>query len=171
VAPPDAFALSLDAVLRWESGFADNAADPGGATKYGITRKTLSRWRGRRVTKAEVSALTRDEAAAIYRAWYWDACRCDELPAPITLAVFDAAVNQGPLRARKLLQGAVGVKADGIVGPVTLDAVRAADTADLLRDFMARRALHYASLPNRAVFGRGWFRRLFDIHRRALALA
>jgi len=166
----DTFALALDAVLRWEGGYADHAADPGGATTYGITRKTLSRWRGRRVTKAEVRALTRDEAAAIYRAWYWDACRCDELPAPIALAVFDAAVNQGPLRARTLLQEAAGVTADGVIGPATLHAVRAADAADLLRELMARRALHYAALPHLAVFGRGWFRRLFDIYARALAL-
>jgi len=165
------FEVTLDAVLRWEGGYADDAADPGGATRYGITRRTLSRWRDRRVTKAEVRALTRDEAAAIYRAWYWDACRCDELPEPIALAVFDAAVNQGPKRARKLLQKAVGVTADGIVGPVTLSAVRAADARDLLRDFMALRALNYSALPQITRFGRGWFRRLFDIHRRALLLA
>ncbi len=181
------FDESLQAVLAWEGGYADYAADPGGATNHGITRQTLSRWRarpgrppprrregragGRRVSKADVRNLTREEAAEIYRAWYWEACRCDELPAPVALAVFDAAVNQGPSRARRFLQKAAGVTADGIVGPVTLGAVRGADATTLLRDLMARRALHYSALPRLATFGLGWFRRLFDIHRRALALA
>ena len=161
----------LDPVLRWEGGYVDDAADPGGATRYGITRKTLSRRRGRRVSKVEVRALTRAEAVEIYRARYWDACRCGELPAPLALAVFDCAVNQGPKRARKLLQKAAGVAADGVIGPLTLAAVEKAPSTEILGAFMARRALHYAGLAQLLRFGRGWFRRLFDIHRRALALS
>jgi len=81
------------------------------------------------------------------------------------------SVNQGPVRARKLLQKAAGVAADGVIGPLTLAAVRKAPSPEILGDFMARRALHYAGLAQLLRFGRGWFRRLFDIHRRALALS
>jgi lysozyme family protein len=40
------FDVCLDHVLRQEGGYADHPADPGGATKMGINRKTLARWRG-----------------------------------------------------------------------------------------------------------------------------
>ena len=82
----------------------------------------------------------------------------------------DYAVNQGPGRAKRFLQRALKVTADGRIGPLTLAAAARADPEDTLSEFMTRRALHYSGLANLAVFGLGWFRRLFDIHRRALAL-
>ena len=160
------FEDSLAVVLRWEGGYSDHADDPGGATNLGITRKTLSAYRGRKVTKDEVRALTHEEAEQIYRVLYWEACRCDELPAAARLAVFDCAVNQGVGRASRLLQKAAGAKVDGKIGPRTLARVRAKAPHDLVRDFMARRAVHYASLLKMVRFHFGWFRRLFDIHRR-----
>lgn len=120
------------------------------------------------MSKSEIRTLTRHEAEEIYRDWYWDKIRGDDLPEPVAIAVFDAAVNQGPRRAIKFLQRALGIRADGIVGPVTIGAASKADPADVLREFMAFRALAYSATLHRAVFGRGWFRRLFDVHRRAL---
>ena len=46
-------------------------------------------------TAADVSAMKVEEAKAIYRAKYWDAQRCDELPAGVDYAVFDYGVNSG----------------------------------------------------------------------------
>lgn len=164
-----AFEDALEAILRWEGGFSDHPNDPGGATNFGITIATLRAWRAPApVTKEDVRHLTREEAIEIYRANYWNECRCDELPDGVALAVFDSAVNQGVMRARRFLQTAVGVEADGIFGPITMGAVGAADQAELLDEFMARRAVHYASLT--AIFRLGWYRRVMDIHRRALAL-
>lgn len=165
-----AFDDALEAIFRWEGGFSDHPEDPGGATNFGITIEALRRWRAPEpVTEEDVRTLTRAEAADIYRANYWDECRCGELPPGIALALFDSAVNQGPVRARRLLQAAARVEADGIFGPVTMEAATTADQAALLDDFMARRAVHYASLTK--TFHLGWFRRLMDIHRRAMAQA
>ena len=72
-------------------------------------------------TRSRRSAST--ETGAIYRARYWDAVAGDELPEGLDLAVFDFAVNSGPVRAVAYLQAALGVAQDGIVGPVTLGAV------------------------------------------------
>jgi len=164
-----AFDDALEAILRWEGGYSDHPNDPGGATNFGITIATLRRWRRPEpVTKEDVRNLPREEAREIYRAYYWHECRCDELPDGVALAVFDSAVNQGPERARRLLQTALRVEADGIFGPITMAAVAAADEATLLDEFMARRAVHYASLT--AIFHLGWYRRVMDIHRRVLAL-
>jgi len=164
-----AFDDALEAIFRWEGGFSDHPADPGGATNMGITISTLRAWRAPDpVTVDDLENLTRAEAADIYRANYWDACNCDELPEGVALAVFDSAVNQGPLRARRLLQTAAGVEADGIIGPITMGAILTAEQIKLLDEFMARRAVHYASLT--ATFHLGWYRRVMDIHRRALEL-
>ena len=93
------FEASLAAVLKHEGGYADHPSDPGGATNLGVTRATLTRWRGRPVSKAEIRALTRAEAAKIYRALYWDEIAGDVLPAGLDFAVFDYCVNSGPGRA------------------------------------------------------------------------
>jgi len=164
-----AFDDALEAIFHWEGGYSDHPDDPGGATNMGITIATLRRWRApTAVSKDDVKNLTRAEAGEIYRASYWNECRCDELPEAVALAVFDSAVNQGPERARRFLQTAARVDADGIFGPRTMSAVAAADQRNLLNEFMARRAVHYAGLGE--TFRLGWYRRVMDIHRRALEL-
>lgn len=79
-------------------------------------------------------------------------------------------MNQGARTARKLLQRALGVKADSYIGPVTLGALLHTDTAEVLLDFMARRAKRYARTRGLGRFGRGWYRRLLDVYRRTAAL-
>ncbi|MCC2654360.1 MAG: hypothetical protein K0Q60_4526 [Microvirga sp.] len=76
------FEKAVEIVLQHEGGFVHHARDPGGATKFGITRETLSRVRGRPVTIEDVRELTRAEALAIYRWLYWDAVR---VVGPVTL--------------------------------------------------------------------------------------
>lgn len=164
----DIFMQALQITLSWEGGYGDHSKDPGGATNFGITRKTLSNWRGYRVTKAEVKKLQMFEAQNIYQEQYWVPACCNILPDSIAIAVFDCAVNQGVSRAKKLLQSALGVKKDGTIGPKTLQAINAADEGDLLRDFMAKRAMHYSGLKTLLTFGYGWFRRLLDVYGRAL---
>jgi lysozyme family protein len=154
-----------------EGGYVDHPDDPGGPTRHGITLRTLTRARGRPVSPDEVRALGRAEAEAIYRTWYWDAIRGDDLPAGIDLAVFDAAVNAGPPRAARLLQEVLGLPADGTVGPVTLAACRDADAAALIRALGRARLDFLRRLRTWPVFGRGWRRRVRAVERRALALA
>ena len=166
------FDSALAHVLRFEGGYSDHPSDPGGATNRGITKAVLESFRGRPVTKAEVRALARDEAADIYRRNYWFAAACDRLPDGLDLAVFDCAVNQGVGRAARYLQKAAGVTADGRVGPKTLAAVNAASPGELLSEFMALRMQGYGLLRTLfKVFGLGWSRRLMATHAAALALA
>ena len=169
----DNFDRSLAFVRRWEGGWSDNPRDPGGLTKWGITLKLLRALRvdfnGDGVIDGrDLSAMSEAQAASIYRNRFWDKASCDLLPRGLDLAVFDSAVNQGPARAVKFLQKAVRTKADGIIGAKTLAAVQRRPAPDVLTEFMARRAVHYSSLVIVAVFGLGWFRRLFDAQREAL---
>jgi len=129
------FETALAHVLKYEGGYSDHPSDPGGATNRGITKAVLEAYRGHSVSKADVRALSRGEAAAIYRSRYWDAAKCDRLPDGLDLAVFDCAVNQGIGRASRFLQQAAQVTADGKIGPKTLAAVAASPPEALLVEF------------------------------------
>ena len=169
------FARSLAFLRRWEGGWSNHPSDPGGLTRWGITLKTLKALgmdvNGDGVIDGEdLASMTEEEAAAIYRLRYWDKTSCDLLPGGLDLAVFDSAVNQGPARAVKFLQKAVGTKPDGVIGPKTVAAIAGQPVPAVLTDFMARRAVHYSSLVIVAVFGLGWFRRMFDCHATASSM-
>ncbi len=168
---PSRFEQAVDLVLQHEGGFVQHLQDPGGATKFGITRETLSRARGRPVAIDDVRRLTREAAVSIYRHLYWDAVRADGLPPGLDLAVFDLAVNSGPARAVAMLQRVVGVEADGIVGPVTLAAAWKSDAADTIRRLTRNRLGFLSRLAAWPVFGRGWRRRVFRTEQEALRLA
>ncbi len=167
----ETFDAALRHVLQFEGGYSDHPHDPGGATNLGITHRVLEAHRGRSVSKADVRALTRAEATQIYRQRYWNAASCPALPPGLDLAVFDCAVNQGVARAIRLLQQAAKVKADGVIGPITLAAIRNAPSRDLINEFMARRMNAYGRLQQLfRTFGLGWSRRLIAIHAESLSL-
>lgn len=145
--------------------------DPGGATNLGITRATLQAWRGKPVTKADVRALTREEAAAIYRANYWNKVKGDDLPAGLDLVAFDAAVNSGTCRAAKWLQSAVGAAPDGLIGPKTIELAKKPNSALAARRALQARKNFLLSLPTWSTFGKGWSARLNSVEAAALKMA
>ena len=163
-----AFDDALKDVLVIEGGLVDNPEDPGGITKWGISLRFLQRINPD-ATAETICDLPYGRMAEIYREHFWEACKCDGLPAGLSLAVFDCAVNQGPPTARKILQRALKVKPDGHIGPVTLAAVLRADPHQVLKRFMARRAVRYAVTANFDDFGYGWISRLMTIGAAALA--
>lgn len=171
----DRFESCLREVLRHEGGYSDHPSDPGGATNMGITRKTLARWRKispwTDLPKSAVKALSRAEAAQIYRAQFWNPCKAGAMPAGIDLAVFDFAVNSGPDRAVRVLQAALGVAADGEVGPKTLAALRSADNKALINAICDRRLAFLRGLATFPVFGRGWTSRVAAVRAAALGAA
>ena len=153
------FDTAFHTLLKHEGGFSDHPADPGGKTRFGIT-EAVAREAGYR---GDMRELPLDLAKRIYKDRYWDAVRAEELPAAVRYAVFDAAVNSGPRQAIRWLQRAVGVRDDGIIGPITLGAVRAADPERLLRRVLAQRLRFMTGLSNWPAFGRGWARRIADL--------
>ncbi len=168
--PAARFARCMDIVLEREGGFVNDPADRGGPTNLGITQGTLARWRGKPVTAEEVASLSEQEAREIYRARYWNAMRCDDLPPGLDLMVFDFGVNAGPGTSVRLLQRVAGVREDGAVGPVTLGAVRLLDPAACIDRLAALRGEYYRGLGGFARFGRGWLARTGMVRRAALAM-
>lgn len=159
---------SLAFVLEEEGGFSDHASDPGGATNRGVTQSTYDTWRARNgLTERNVRSIEDDEVRAIYREMYWLPAHCSEWPPAVALVVFDTAVQRGPRRAVMDMQRAVGVREDGMVGPITRRAVAARDARELVERLLLLRGDHYADRvrdkPDQAAFLKGWVRRLLRL--------
>lgn len=150
-----AFAL----LLGHEGDFSDHAADPGGKTRFGVT-EAVAREFGYR---GDMRELPMELAQKIYLEKYWKPIRADDLPPGIRYAVFDAAVNSGPAQATKWLQRALGVDADGVIGPQTLTAAYAQDGNALRMRMLAQRLRFMTGLANWPAFSRGWARRIADL--------
>ena len=159
--------------LRAEGGYADDPADPGGATNMGITLATLREWSDDpHLGVAQVRAMGLRTAKAIYRVQYWNPLRGDALPAGVDLSAFDFGVNAGIWRSARLLQRALGFtgdEVDGCVGPETLAVAAKADVRLLIDTLAMRQASYYRELPDFPTFGRGWLSRTEE--RKAAALA
>jgi lysozyme family protein len=154
------FESALKAVLHHEGGYVDHPKDPGGRTNLGVTQKVWEEWVGHEVDEKQMRALTPEVVGPMYKAKYWDKIKGDDLPTGVDYCVFDAAVNSGPGRAAKWLQGCVGVEQDGGIGPKTLAAVATFDPADLVEDYAKRRLSFLMDLPHWGTFGKGWGRRV-----------
>lgn len=150
------FDQAFDALIGHEGGYVNHPSDPGGETRYGITRRVAIQ----EGYTGDMHVFPLDKAKAIYRARYWDAVMADRLPETVRYTVFDAAVNSGPHQAICWLQRALDVGEDGHMGPLTLDAVNKASGLRLGVLFNAERLDFMTSLPTWGAFGRGWSRRI-----------
>jgi lysozyme family protein len=154
----DAFQRAFEVVLGNEGGYVNDPRDPGGETKYGISKRANP--------DVDIRNLTLAKAQWIYRQRYWLPLHADAMPEAVAVQVFDAAVNHGTGAAIKMLQRAAGVADDGAIGPLTLDAVHRADERQLLAHFNAERLDLYTVLPTWPSFGRGWVGRIIKQLRR-----
>lgn len=115
------FQQALDFVIWWETGGDKNGAyhidphDPGGVTKWGISQKAYP--------DLDIKNITKHGASELYKNDYWNPCKCSDMPWPLGMVVFDAAVNVGVRRSSKFIQRALKVTDDGNIGPVTLKAI------------------------------------------------
>lgn len=142
----------IDRVLSHEGGYVNLAADPGGETKFGISKRSYP--------SIDIKGLTREGAIAIYDRDFWQRVQGDKLPRPFAFQALDAAVNHGIGNAVRWMQRAAGVADDGHIGPLTMAAIGRAEPADLVLRFNAERLEFYAKLGTFDTFGRGWTRRV-----------
>ncbi len=131
------FNQSLDFVLKWEGGYENDPDDPGGETKYGISKRYNP--------DVDIKNLTEEQAGKIYRLKYWEPAGCGEEPWPFCLLMFDTAVNLGVGRAKEFK---------------TVSGGR-------WERFVALRLQYYSkkvkSKPVRLKYLRGWLNRVIDL--------
>ena len=152
------FQKSLKRVLKHEGGYVNHPSDPGGETNFGITKSTARSYG----YHGSMRTIPMTVVEKIYKSQYWDAMSCENFDFALAYQLFDAAVNHGLLNARKILQRTIKVKDDGIIGAVSLAAIRQLDTDDLVQMFNAERISFYTRISTFPTFGRGWMNRMVD---------
>lgn len=165
------FAKSLVLVLKSEGGWSDNPKDPGGATMKGVTIANFRRYVKADATKDDLRHITDAQIATVYRRFYWDAVAGAELPDGVDYATFDFAVNSGPSRAAKYLQGVLGVLQDGRIGPATVKAANAKPAGVVIDALCDARQAFLKRLPTWPVFGKGWNSRVASVRAQSILMA
>lgn len=160
-AEQDRFARIVAVILRHEGGYVNNPADPGGETKYGISKK----W----YPYLDIKNLTAAQAIDIYyRNWYLK-LQLDKLTDErVATKTMDMAVNMGAVNGVRILQTSLierghDIDATGRMNDETIVAANKADAEKLLAVMRRRHARHYTRLieatPALAVFEKGWMNR------------
>jgi lysozyme family protein len=166
----DKFLKYLEWVLAHEGGYVNNPRDPGGATNFGVTQGVYNEYLNASGKKSQsVAQITRREVEAIYRVKYWLRIKGDELPAGWDYAMFDFAINSGTSRAIKFAQLSVGVSDDGVLGPKTMAAIKAAPP-EAFDKYISMRRDFLVSLKTFPTFGKGWMRRVNEVEEKAKRL-
>lgn len=124
----------IDDTLRREgSAYTDHPTDK--PTKYGITPALLADDLGvpmSQVTKADIQALTEEQARGIYRRLF-ERSRIILLgDEDVQAFMFDWAVHAGVHRAVRHLQRVLGVDRDSVIGADTVGAATTWDSQKLL---------------------------------------
>lgn len=145
---------AISKTLQYEGGYTNHPADPGGPTNWGITIADARMYWKKDATAADVKAMPKSVAIEIYRKHYWDAMKCDSLPAGVDLAVFDFGVNSGV--SRSLSYYAACPKTDPVA------------TVQILCD---KRLAFLKGLRTWGVFGKGWNSRVVDVKAVAVKMA
>lgn len=142
-----------------EGGYSNHKADTGGKTMWGIT-EALARHYG---YKGDMRSLSKETAIDIYYHEFWKNKIVSTIDNDLALHIFDCAINSGNTRAVKILQEALGVTADGIVGKNTRSALSKFTEAEIITRFNICRMYFYAGLSNYKTFGKGWRNRLLKL--------
>jgi lysozyme family protein len=148
--------LAIKETLKWEGGYTNNPADPGGPTNWGITIIDARKYWKKDASAADVKAMPLDVAVSIYRNKYWvnKFYNCDDLPTGVDLTVFDFGVNSGPARAVKYLNAEKGNSVE-----------------DQIKNINDKRLKFLQGLPTWNVFRNGWTSRIVGIKAKSLQMA
>jgi len=150
------FETAIEQVLAHEGGYVNHPNDPGGETKYGISRKAYP--------GLDIKNLTVEEAAEIYRRDFWEPIQGEAIQSQDVAAnLLDYAVNAGVKRASRTIQLLTGAAQDGRIGPRTLEAINSQDGLNLNLRLSLSRVEFYTELAARRsefrAFLVGWIRR------------
>ncbi len=146
------FLTAINRVLGHEGGYVNNQADPGGETKWGISKRSYP--------NISIVSLTRDEAIAIYKRDFWDVIHSGEMYPSVAFQALDFAINSGAETSLRALQRAIGVADDGHWGPHTAEAAKKMGESDQIMRLNAERLDFMRKLKNWPTFGSGWAGRI-----------
>jgi len=130
------FKKAVEFVFKWEGGYSNDPNDPGGETKFGISKRSYP--------ELDISKLTLEQAKKIYYENYWLKSGCQNMEYPLNLVVFDTAVNMGRRRAEKIYDEAFGSG---------------------WRGYLLLRLYTYSRFKLAKIYFRGWSNRVLDLYK------
>lgn len=184
----DIFNIAVKNVLHHEGGFINDTVDPGGATNFGVSLRTLTAKgmidldgdgfndfdydRDGDVDAADIEAMSREQAIEFYRRYFWDKHGYGTIGGAVSIKLMDLSVNMGPRQSHKLLQRGLrsvgripNVIDDGILGSITRQAVSFTDDRELVIALRSEAAGFYRSLvaakPKFEKYRYGWLNRAY----------
>lgn len=147
--------------LNSEGGYSKCESDPGGETKYGISKRSYP--------DLDIENLSLDEAKKIYYLDFWIKFKCYKLKdKKMAAKFFDLCVNMGGYRATKLLQRSLcsfgkNVISDGVIGEETINAVNSVNNLGLVESLVREAKNFYVDIveqnPKLKIFLSGWLKR------------
>jgi lysozyme family protein len=149
----------LEVILKSEGGYVNDPHDAGGETNMGISKRAYP--------NLDIKNLTKQQVSDIYHKDYWNKVQGDALPSGLDLVAFDSAVNSGPAQSVKWLQNALTIKADGVLGPVTLVALQKVPVASVIDKFLDQRLAFLKGLSTWTRYGKGWEARVNELRKLA----
>ena len=167
----DWFGKAFEFTLGAEGGYSNNVLDPGGETKFGICKRDHP--------KEDIKNLTIDRAKEIYYKNYWLPSYCKELSdigyPLVAFTLFDLSVNCGCKTAKILLQKAIGVEADGMIGKQTVNGLKLYKDLDMCNRLLDRRKEYYDLIISKnkklEIFKNGWRARINNLRKKITELS
>lgn len=158
-------------ILSWEGGFANVKGDKGGATKYGVT---ISTWKAQGydvdgdgdIDIDDLKCITEKDAMEICRRNYWDRWHADQIENQSVANLLVDWVWSSGKNGIIIPQQVLGVKVDGVVGPITIKALNDFSPNIFLRLWSRRKRYLYDICYRNATnykFLAGWLNRLDGI--------
>jgi len=158
------FVKAFGRVVGHEGNFQKHPGDrgnwTGGAVRKGILKGTKFGISAMTYPDLDIYTLTLEQAKAIYYRDWWLKLEMDLFQPALSYQMFDAAINHGMHNATKMLQRAIGVSDDGIIGPITKKALDRMTLDDILMCFLSERLEFMTYVGTWNEYGKGWARRI-----------
>lgn len=159
------FELAYKTTLENEGGYVNDPNDSGGETYKGISRNNWSKWEG--WTKIDIAKTKpgfpnnlniESDVFEFYQVNFWNRLRADQIEnQQIAESIFDFAVNAGIGTAVSLAQMVVGAKSDGVIGPITIEAINKYNPELFLAEFTLAKIARYVSIVKRRPENKKYF--------------
>lgn len=129
----------FDRLMGHEGGYVNDPRDPGGETKWGVSKRSYP--------TLDIAKLTKEDAKRIFKHDFWDKVNGDQLYDGVAFQLADFAYHSGPARALAFYE----------------DYCRPGDTeSDQIMNLCAERLYWLTTLPTWKTYGKGWARRIAD---------
>lgn len=161
--------LLLPTILQWEGHFVNDPIDMGGATNMGVT---LSTWKQQGYDKdhdldidvQDLKLLEKKDVLQVLQNNYWNRWKADQINnQSIAELLVDFVWGSGKWGII-IPQRAMGLKDDGVVGPVTIAAINSADPKTLFELLYNKRIEFIMDIvkhnPEQSRFRNGWINRV-----------